>query len=95
MGNDMEINKEGKKQEDERQEGEKKYDYTGEAGPIRRFLWFCAGADSQLMQRCPHSERVKEEGIGGVVLATAVLAFLSGSYALDFVFDNIFWGCPR
>ena len=62
------------------------YDYKYEAGRFRRFLWFCAGTDTQLLQRCPHSERVKAEGIGGVILATAGLAFLSGSYAFYTVF---------
>ncbi len=55
---------------------------------IRRALWFCAGADIELLQHCPHSERVKEEGIGGIVLATAVLAFVSGSYAMYCVFKE-------
>jgi hypothetical protein len=63
-----------------------KYDYKCEAGRIRQFLWFCAGIDEQLIRRCPHSERVKAEGIGGVILATSVLAFLSGSYAFYTVF---------
>ncbi|MFQ6403231.1 MULTISPECIES: DUF4407 domain-containing protein [Bacteria] len=63
-----------------------KYDYKCEAGKIRQFLWFCAGIDEQLIRRCPHSERVKAEGIGGVILATSVLAFLSGSYAFYTVF---------
>jgi len=62
------------------------YQYDQEMGPIRRFLWFCAGADEQILKRCPHSERVKEEGIGGVVLATTVLAFLSSSYAFYTIF---------
>lgn len=62
------------------------YDYKCEAGKIRQFLWFCAGIDEQLIRRCPHSERVKAEGIGGVILATSVLAFLSGSYAFYTVF---------
>ncbi|MDQ6992001.1 MAG: DUF4407 domain-containing protein [Mariprofundus sp.] len=62
------------------------YDYDDDAGFVRRFLWFCAGADGQLLRRCPHSERVKVEGIGGVVLATAILAFLSSSYAFYTVF---------
>jgi len=62
------------------------YDYKCEAGRIRQFLWFCAGIDEQLIRRCPHSERVKAEGIGGVILATSVLAFLSGSYAFYTVF---------
>ena len=54
---------------------------------IGNFLCFCAGADTQLLARCPHSERVKEQGIGGVVFATATLAFLSGSYAFYTVFS--------
>lgn len=59
------------------------------AGPFSRFLWFCAGADASLLARCPHSDRVKYQGIGGIVLATAVLAFTSGSYAFYTVF------CPK
>jgi hypothetical protein len=59
------------------------------AGPISRFLWFCAGADASLLVQCPHSDRVKYQGIGGIVLATAVLAFTSGSYAFYAVF------CPK
>ena len=54
---------------------------------ISKFLWFCAGADMQLLKHCPQSERIKEEGIGGVVLATGVLAFLSSSYAFYRVFN--------
>ena len=67
-----------------------KYDYDPKSvsSPnwIRYFLWFCAGADRQLLKHCPQSERIKEEGIGGVVLATAVLAFLSSFYAFYTVF---------
>lgn len=59
------------------------------AGPFSRFLWFCAGADSALLVHCPHSDRVKYQGIGGIVLATAVLAMTSGSYAFYTVF------CPK
>jgi len=62
------------------------YDYTLEAGRFRRFLWFCAGADPQILEKCPHSDRVKEEGIGGIVLSTGILAFISSSYAFYSVF---------
>jgi hypothetical protein len=54
---------------------------------MTRFLWFCAGADAQLLMRCPNSDRVKFQGIGGVVLTVGVLAFLSGSYAFYTVFS--------
>jgi hypothetical protein len=59
------------------------------AGLASRFLWFCAGADASLLVHCPHSDRVKYQGIGGIVLATAVLALTSGSYAFYTVF------CPK
>jgi len=52
-----------------------------------RFLWSCAGADAQLLLRCPNSDRVKFQGLGGVVLTVGVLAFLSGSYAFYTVFS--------
>ncbi|MBK4735250.1 DUF4407 domain-containing protein [Noviherbaspirillum pedocola] len=55
---------------------------------ISDFLCFCAGADPQILRYCPHSERVKEQGIGGVVLATATLAFFSGSYGFYTVFSS-------
>jgi hypothetical protein len=54
---------------------------------LSRFLWSCAGADASVLVRCPYSDSVKFQGIGGIVLATAVLAFASGSYALYTVFE--------
>lgn len=56
-------------------------------GRISRFLWNCAGADPYILARCPHTDSVKFQGVGGVVLATAVLAFASGSYAFYTVFE--------
>jgi hypothetical protein len=62
------------------------YDFSRPPGRISRFLWFCAGVDEQLLRRCPRGEWAKYEGIGGVVFATTVLAFISGSYAFYTVF---------
>ena len=67
-----------------------RYDYADKSHPIylkiRKMLWFCAGVDQDIMMKCPHSDRVKEEGIGGVILSTAVLAFISMSFAIFTVF---------
>jgi hypothetical protein len=57
------------------------------AGPLTRFLWSCAGADPSILARCPYTDSVKFQGVGGVVLSTAVLAFASGSYAFYTVFE--------
>jgi hypothetical protein len=56
-------------------------------GWFSRFLWFCAGADIRILRVCPGSDWIKYEGIGGVVLATTLLAFASGTYAFYTVFS--------
>ena len=45
------------------------------------FLWWCAGVVPDTLRLYP-SEKAKYEGIGGAVLTTGVLAFLSGFYAI-------------
>jgi hypothetical protein len=54
------------------------------------FLWWCAGAHQKLLKQFP-SEHSKYSGLGGVLLATFVLATLSGGYAVHSVFNNWFW----
>ncbi|HEY6878856.1 MAG TPA: DUF4407 domain-containing protein, partial [Polyangiales bacterium] len=64
-------------------------DRSGETAPsfLTRFLWHCAGADGALLARCPASDWVKYQSIGGIVLATAWLAFVSAAYAFYTVFS--------
>jgi membrane associated rhomboid family serine protease len=62
------------------------YDYEIKLNWLTRALYFSAGADVQLLRYCPNYDRVKLQGIGGTVIATAMLAFISGSYAFYTVF---------
>ncbi len=55
---------------------------------IISFFWFCSGADTELLKKCP-TETSKYTGIGATVFLTGVFAFLSASYALYTVFDNV------
>jgi hypothetical protein len=65
------------------------YTYQPErANWFTKFLWHSAGADSQLLSRCPKSDQVKYECLGGLVLSTSVLAFMSGSYAIYVAFSR-------
>jgi hypothetical protein len=48
---------------------------------LTRFLWWCAGVVPDTLRAYP-AEKAKYEGIGGAVLATGVLAFFSGFYAI-------------
>ncbi len=54
------------------------------------FLWWCSGAYIDLLRKYP-SEYSKYSGIGGVILATFVLAALSSGYAVYSVFGNWYW----
>ncbi|WP_431216745.1 DUF4407 domain-containing protein [Puia sp. P3] len=58
--------------------------------PERHFLWWCAGAYQDLLKDCP-SEQTKYAGLGGVLLATFVLAALSAGYAIYSVFNDAVW----
>jgi hypothetical protein len=51
-----------------------------------RFLWWCAGADQYFLLRAPKQDRVKYAGIGGIVLATGLLAMASGGFAFTTAF---------
>ena len=65
----------------------------------KKFLWWCAGAHQDLLKEFP-SEHAKHSGLGGVLLATFVLASIAAGYAVFTVFDNwiyavgfaIIWG---
>jgi len=66
---------------------------------LNEFMWFCSGANKEIVRRCPN-EHSKYFGIGGTILFTALMASLSGGYAITTVFKDvtagicfgIFWG---
>lgn len=62
------------------------YNYDLKLNWLTRALYFSAGADVQLLKYCPNYDRVKMQGIGGTVIATAILAFFAGSYAFYTIF---------
>lgn len=58
--------------------------------PERHFLWWCSGAYQGILKDCP-SEQTKYAGLGGVLLATFVLASISAGYAIYSVFADPLW----
>lgn len=74
-------------------------DYIEWGGWLNEFMWICAGANRKVLRQCP-TDYAKYAGIGGTILFTALMAMLSGGYALYFVFNSvpkaiafgIFWG---
>ncbi len=55
---------------------------------ITRKLWWCAGADEYFLMKSPKQDRVKYAGIGGIVLATGLLAAVSGGFAFYTIFKT-------
>ncbi|MDM8522215.1 DUF4407 domain-containing protein [Desulfococcaceae bacterium HSG8] len=74
-------------------------EHTKKIGFFTKFLWWCSGTVSDILEECP-TEKSTYQGIGAAVFFTSVLAALTGGYALFFVFDKvelsvifgIFWG---
>ena len=57
---------------------------------LKEFFWFCSGANTSLLKRCP-TDASKYTGIGAAIFFTGLLAALSGGYAFYTVFENPFW----
>jgi hypothetical protein len=66
---------------------------------INRFFWWCAGANIEVLQKCP-SDHAKYFGVGGTIVFTALMASFAGGYAfftafksvLPSIFFGAFWG---
>ena len=77
-------------------DSEKKIEW---GGWLNEFLWICAGNNRKVLRQCP-TDYAKYAGIGGTILFTALMAMLSGGYALYTVFKSqtlaiffgVFWG---
>jgi hypothetical protein len=64
-------------------------DYSAKpATGATRFLWWCAGADKDILKYSSYADHVKYVGIGGIVLATGILASLSMFFAINYIFEN-------
>jgi hypothetical protein len=64
-------------------------DYSAKpAKGATRFLWWCAGADKDILKYSSYADHVKYVGIGGIVLATGILASLSMFFAINYIFEN-------
>jgi hypothetical protein len=65
-----------------------KKSYSGFMDFIMKFLWKCGGADPQILRYAPYSDHIKNAGIGGVVLATTVMAMMAMGFAMHTIFAS-------
>jgi len=58
-----------------------------EPGFLLRLFWKACGADSNILRKCDYREHVKYACLGGIVVATGLLAGLAGGYAFYTIFE--------
>tara|TARA_R110000764_G_scaffold240089_1_gene342272 strand:+ start:48262 stop:49485 length:1224 start_codon:yes stop_codon:yes gene_type:complete len=54
---------------------------------IMRFFWKAAGGDSYILERSTYSDQVKYMCLGGIIVATGLMAALAGGYAFYTIFE--------
>ena len=54
---------------------------------LMRLFWRAAGADRYLLERSTYSDQIKYFCLGGIVVATGVMAALAGGYAFYYIFS--------
>jgi hypothetical protein len=60
---------------------------TPPSSPTLRLLWRAAGADRYLLERATYSDHIKYACLGGIVVATGVMAAMAGGYAFYTIFE--------
>ncbi len=60
---------------------------TPKSGKIAKILWAACGADKYILERSTYSDQVKYMCLGGIIVATGVMAGLAGGYAFYTIFE--------
>ena len=63
------------------------YYQSPKASKLTRMFWKAAGADQYLLERSTYSDQIKYFCLGGIVVATGVMAALAGGYAIYTIFE--------
>jgi hypothetical protein len=60
---------------------------TPEPSALMKIFWKAAGADKEILLRSTYSDQIKYVCMGGVVIATGLMAALAGGYAFYTIFE--------
>jgi hypothetical protein len=63
------------------------YYQSPKASGLMKLFWKAAGADRYLLERSTYSDQVKYFCLGGIVIATGILAGIAGGYAIYTIFQ--------
>ena len=63
--------------------------YTSpKASKLKLFFWKAAGGDKELLERSTYSDQIKYMCLGGIIVATGVMAGIAGGYAFYTIFQQ-------
>lgn len=63
------------------------YYQSPKSSSLMRLFWRAAGADQYILERSTYSDQIKYFCLGGIVVATGVMAALAGGYAFYTIFS--------
>lgn len=61
---------------------------TPKSTPLMRLLWSASGGDRYILERATYSDQIKYMCLGGIIVATGVMAALAGGYAFYTIFET-------
>ena len=64
-----------------------KYYKSPEPSKMMRLFWKACGADAYLLEKSTYGDQIKYFCLGGIVVATGVMAALAGGYAIYTIFE--------
>lgn len=67
---------------------DKSYYKTPKPGITMKMMWKAAGADRYILERSTYSDHIKFACLGGIVVATGLMAALAGGYAFFIIFGQ-------
>jgi hypothetical protein len=60
---------------------------TPKSTPLMRLLWSASGGDRYILERATYSDQIKYMCLGGIIVATGLMAALAGGYAFYTIFE--------
>lgn len=60
---------------------------TPKSGRLMRLFWSASGGDRFILERSTYSDQIKYMCLGGIIVATGLMAALAGGYAFYTIFD--------
>ncbi|MDP3930671.1 MAG: DUF4407 domain-containing protein [Bacteroidota bacterium] len=60
---------------------------TPKSTPLMRLLWSASGGDRYILERATYSDQIKYLCLGGIIVATGLMAALAGGYAFYTIFE--------